>query len=331
MPPRVSVVMTVYNGERYLAEAIASVLGQTYADFELIIVDDGSTDGSRGIIEAYARRDPRIRLLPLADNQGMASARNRGIERARGQFIAFSDCDDICLPDRLRRQVKHLESNPDIGVLGCTMWAVDHKLRPLAENTAPLEHALIAWGLHFNPILPGGSSMIRSELLVDNGGYEEGRLYADDLELWSRLIEKTRFASLPDILMLYRRHPQAAGIGSRKRQQAEGLAVRKRMLERLWGEAPEETVNRFVRVPRRETDFSHPERMLLRADLTRLADAIVRAGWVQEDERTLLATAIDGALQRTMSRRQRWRDYLLNPRKHHVVIETKLRQILRLT
>ena len=331
MPPRVSVVMPVYNGERYLAEAIASVLGQTYADFELIVVDDGSSDGSRAIIEEYARRDTRVLPVLLPENQGMASARNRGIEGSGGEFVAFSDSDDICLPDRLRTQLIHLEGNPDIGVLGCTMWAVDHQLKPLAETRVPREHALIAWGLSFDPILPGGSCLIRRDLLVDNGCYEEGRLYADDLELWSRLMAKTRFANLPDILMFYRRHPAAAGIGSRKQQYAEGQAVRKRMLERLWGEAPEAILQRFARVRRRETDFSHSELTRLQDDLTRLADALVDAGWARADERSLLSSEIENTLRRSMTRRQRWRSYLLNPRKHHALIETKLRQMLRLT
>ena len=125
MPPKVSVVMPVYNDERYLAEAIASVLGQTYADFELIIVDDGSTDGSRAIIEEYALRDSRVVPILLPGNLGQSSARNRGIERAGGQYIAAMDGDDICLPDRLRRQVNFLDANPQVGVLGtnmCALW-----------------------------------------------------------------------------------------------------------------------------------------------------------------------------------------------------------------
>ena len=331
MPPRVSVVMPVYNGERYLAEAIASILGQTFADFEFIIVDDGSTDGSARIIEPYAERDGRIRTIFLNSNVGRASARNRGIEVASGEFVAGFDCDDIALPDRLRRQVEHLDDNPAIGVLGSTMWVVDQALRPLAEKSMPAQHALIAWGLFLHPILSGGSSMIRGELLDRVGAYDEGRLYADDLELWSRLIAITRFHNLPDILTLYRRHPAAAGIGSRKQQHAAGLAVRKRMLERLWGEAPEETLQSLVRIWRRETDFSNAEITRLRGDLTRLADALVDAGWVGADERTLLSAAIEGTMRQSMSRRQRWRSYLLNPRKHHVIIESKLRQMLRLT
>ena len=104
--------MPVYNGERYLAEAIASVLGQTYADFEFIIVDDGSTDGSAVIIGEFVERDSRIRFIRLERNLGQANARNAGIEATSGKYVAMMDCDDVCLPDRLRKQMNFLEAHP---------------------------------------------------------------------------------------------------------------------------------------------------------------------------------------------------------------------------
>ena len=116
--PLVSVIMPVYNGEKYLAEAIDSILVQTFTDFELLIVDDGSQDNSAEIIRSYVKRDSRIRFFQQEQNEGSANARNRGIANAKGEFIAAMDCDDVSLPERLQKQVDFLESHPEIGALG---------------------------------------------------------------------------------------------------------------------------------------------------------------------------------------------------------------------
>ena len=303
--------MPVYNGERYLAEAIASVLGQTYPDFELIIVDDGSTDGSAAIVEAYARRDSRVRFIPLRQNIGKSSARNRGIEAAGGPYIAGMDCDDICLPDRLRRQVDFLDANPDIGVVGTNMRVVDQELKFRFESKLPLEHAHIAWGLFFDTSVAGAYVMMRRRLLADVGGYEEGRVNCDDTELWTRLIQQTRFANLPDILMLYRRHPGASSVKDRELQRAEGAAVRRKALERLWGGMPPATADLFKRVWLRETNFRRGERNLLRAEMTRLIESFVDAGWVEADERAQLQSAMESELRRITPRRRHFWKRLL--------------------
>ena len=304
MPARVSVVMPVYNGERFLAEAIASVLGQTFADFELNIVDDGSTDGSRAIIEEYAHRDSRIVPVLLRDNQGKASARNRGIERASGQYIAAMDCDDICLPDRLRRQVNFLDTFHKIGAIGTNTCTIDQESRLQNASTYRTEHTQILFGLFFSISVAHPAIMIRRELLVQAGGYEEGRRICGDTELWTRLIQKTRFANLPDVLMLYRRHSQATSVKDRERQRAEGAAVRRNALERLWGDMPAATADLFTRVWLRETNFRRAERALLRAEMTRLIDSFVDAGWVEADERPLLQSAMASELQRIKPRRR---------------------------
>ncbi|MCY3864790.1 MAG: glycosyltransferase family 2 protein, partial [Chloroflexi bacterium] len=116
--PLVSVVMPVYNREIFVAEAIESILEQTFSDFEFVIVDDGSQDRSPEIIRQYERRDDRIRFLAFKQNKGKAAAKNFGIEAAQGQYIAGMDSDDVSLPQRLEKQVEFLRANPDIGVVG---------------------------------------------------------------------------------------------------------------------------------------------------------------------------------------------------------------------
>ena len=260
MSPQVSVVMPVYNGERYLAEAIASILGQTFADFEFIIVDDGSTDRSPEIVREYAQRDSRILSVFLEKNQGEASARNRGIERASGKYIAAMDSDDISLPDRLRLQLEFLNKNPTIGVLGGNVWVIDQDYKFLGQSKLPQEHPLIAWGLFFPPMISDASATVRRSILADVGGFEEGRRICDSSELWSRLFDKTQFANLHDIVRIYRRHPQALTIRQKDRHEEVRVDLLKRNLESLWGEAPDATVERLRRAPRNGSSASRKSR-----------------------------------------------------------------------
>ena len=170
---RVSVVMPVYNGERFLAAAIESVLSQTFSDFEFIIVDDGSRDGSARTIQDYAKRDSRIRVIEHRDNRGEASARNTGIAAATGDYIAGMDADDVSLPERLRRQAEFLDAHAEIGGVGVSARRVSEDLKPIQDYKLPASHALIAYD-----ILAGGPALIRStvmtrrDLLVESGGYD---------------------------------------------------------------------------------------------------------------------------------------------------------------
>ena len=138
--PQVSVIMPVYNGERFLGDAIESVLSQTFSDFEFIIVDDCSRDSSAEIATAFAKDDSRVRFLPLKENVGAAQARNSGGALARGAYLAGMDADDISLPERLRLQVRCLRDNPEIGVVGVCAQEVDEALALGTLLTMPQTH-----------------------------------------------------------------------------------------------------------------------------------------------------------------------------------------------
>ena len=264
------------------------------------------------IIREYAARDSRIHFIPLSRNQGRAWARNSGIAIATGKYFAMMDCDDVCLPDRLRKQVNYLEAHPEIDVLGFTLWLVDQDLKPLAGIPVPQEHPLIVWGLFFGANI-AHPVLLRREPLIAVGGYEETHTISDDTELWSRLIPNSRFANLPDILMLYRQHPAATSVKHRNRQRAESVGILKCMLEQLWGEAPEATLERFQKIRRRETGLANAELKLLRIEMTRLADSLVEAGWVRADERPLLTAEIERILLRAMPPYRRWWTRLREP------------------
>jgi glycosyltransferase involved in cell wall biosynthesis len=141
--PRISVVMSVYNGEKYLRQAIESILQQTYTDFEFIIIDDGSTDSSREIIQSYD--DKRIRLVINEQNIGLTKSLNKGIRLAKGEFIARMDADDISLPQRFEKQVAYLDSHPEVGVLGTYANIIDHRGKIINNIIFPTEHETILW------------------------------------------------------------------------------------------------------------------------------------------------------------------------------------------
>jgi glycosyltransferase involved in cell wall biosynthesis len=206
--PVVSVVMPVYNGERFLAEAVESVLGQTYADFELVAVDDASTDASGRILDGY--REPRVRVLRNSRNLGGAGSANRGIAEARGVYVARLDQDDVSLPERLAKQVAFLERHPDVALVGTWAQLIDGEGRPIGERRFATGSDELRDTLLRFCALVHSSVMFRRAPVVAAGGYGTGALgrHCRDYELWLRLSETMRLANLPEVLVKYRVHPE---------------------------------------------------------------------------------------------------------------------------
>lgn len=201
--PLVSVLMPVYNGECYLHKAVDSILTQTLSNFEFIIVEDGSTDSTWEILNSY--HDPRIRLIRNEVNIGLARSFNRGLEVARGEYIARMDADDLSFLDRLAIQVDYLEAHPQVGVLGSNVEIIDGCGEVLEILRVPSEDGALRWTLCFyNPIVHP-SVMIRRELVNKVGGYNENSLSCD-YDLWCRLSDLTRLANLQDVLLSLRKH-----------------------------------------------------------------------------------------------------------------------------
>jgi len=201
--PTVSVLIPIYNGLPYLDAAIASVLGQTFQDFEIIIINDGSTDDSASVVEKF--NDPRIRYFQQ-ENMGLSATLNRAISMAKGQYIARQDQDDICFPLRLQKQVAFLDSNPDIGMVGASaeIWVDNNRTERLLAH--PVDDVSLRMGLLFDNYFVHSSIMIRQSVLKKVGGYTEdlSRCPPEDYELWSRVVRTTKVANLPDVLMAYR-------------------------------------------------------------------------------------------------------------------------------
>jgi glycosyltransferase involved in cell wall biosynthesis len=203
MPPKVSVVMSVYNAGDFLREAVDSVLTQTFEDLEFIIIDDGSKDQSLQTLQEYT--DPRIRILTQA-NRGLIASLNRGILEARGRYIARMDADDRCEPDRLEIQVRYLDHHPDIALLGGSVATMDEQGNPLAPFVGfPLTHEEIWSSVGRRPwVFCHPAVMYRREAAIDVGMYHTGFSHAEDAEFFARLMTKYRAANLPEVLLNYR-------------------------------------------------------------------------------------------------------------------------------
>lgn len=198
--PVISVVMPVYNGEKYLREAIDSILNQTYTDFEFIILNDGSTDNTEKIILSYS--DPRILYIKNDVNAGIVKTLNRGIGLAKGAYIARMDCDDISVPCRFEKQVEFFRSHADIYV--CGTWI---KLFNSVERSFcyPTRHEDIKSGLLFNPCMAHSSLMIKKNVF-DYSRYDEKYDKIEDYALWLDLADNFKFANIPLFLLKYRIH-----------------------------------------------------------------------------------------------------------------------------
>ena len=205
MSPIVTVLMPVYNAENYLAEAIESILNQSWTDFEFLIINDSSTDRSREVIVSF--RDPRIRLVDNRTNIGVTRSLNLGLRLAKGELIARQDADDKSHPERLSRQKSFLDAHSKVVLLGTSARAVDADGKPLNLTLrSPLGPLAIRWTLMFNTAFIHTSVMFRRSIIWDQiGGYNESYYRTQDFELWSRIAREYAVENLPDILV-ERRH-----------------------------------------------------------------------------------------------------------------------------
>ena len=202
--PRVSVLMSVHNGMPWLGEAVESVLAQTWRDFELVIVDDGSTDGTADFLARLT--DPRVHLLTQA-RAGLTASLNRAVRESTGRLVGRMDADDMARPERLARQVEFLNAHPEVGLLGSgcrevtVSGAVVRTLRPPLDDAA-----LRARLIRVNPFIHS-SVVIRRDVLDRVGLYDERLAVAQDYDLWLRVARVTRMANLPDPLVTRRLRP----------------------------------------------------------------------------------------------------------------------------
>lgn len=204
---KLSVIMPVYNTERYLRKAIESVLNQTFKDFEFIIIDDCSTDSSLKIIEEYVRKDRRIRVLHNCCNLNVARSRNKGVKTARGKYIVQMDSDDVSFPERIKKQFRFMEDNPKVIVSGGAMELIDQNSKRLGIKRFYLKDQDIRKHIFFHCPFSHPATIIRKDLFNKAGAYNSRLNVASDYDLYFRLGRLGRFANLQDVIIQYRIHP----------------------------------------------------------------------------------------------------------------------------
>tara|TARA_R100000027_G_scaffold61041_3_gene52138 strand:- start:1407 stop:2405 length:999 start_codon:yes stop_codon:yes gene_type:complete len=235
MKPTVSILLPVYNGSKYLGAAIQSIVGQTYRDWELLVLDDGSTDESVSVARSFV--DERIRVLPNGENRGVAKTLNRGMSLAEGSLIARMDADDESMPDRLVRQVSFLQENEQVGLLGTNALSAE---TGEATFAVPLDHGKIRSNLLFNCSFLHPTVMWRAALFRENGLSYEETPTAEDYDLWERACGRITAANLPDQLLRYRNDPEVKVTAYVRQQKEGGRRVRERALRGLGLEPSDE-------------------------------------------------------------------------------------------
>ena len=227
--PKVSVLMPAYNSEKYIAEAIESIMSQTFKDFEFIIINDGSTDNTAKIVSKYAERDKRIKFIDNKKNQGLIAVLNQGLDLCSGEYIARMDSDDISMPTRFEKQVEYMDTNLDVGVLGTSIEQFG------ALNQIYIYKPVISYiDLIHGCNVAHPTVFIRRDILQKYGiRYKSEYVHAEDYNLWSQLIKVTKIHNLTSVLFKYRWHDSNISVLFSDTQNQTTARIRREMLEFL--------------------------------------------------------------------------------------------------
>jgi glycosyltransferase involved in cell wall biosynthesis len=202
--------MAVYNGEKYIADAINSILTQTYKNWELIVIDDGSTDQTSEIVESFNNK--KIKIITNEVNMGSSCSRNIAIAQAEGKYIAILDADDIALPKRLEIQRNYIEKNPNIGLIGCQSENIDDNGDVIPEQYVdlalpfPVESIYIKWKLLWTNVIGHSTAMFKKSIFNNVNGYNESIPFSADLDLWTSMVQITDVFQIPQVLVQIRHH-----------------------------------------------------------------------------------------------------------------------------
>jgi glycosyltransferase involved in cell wall biosynthesis len=207
-PPDLSIIMPVYNTVSYLGESVESVLSQSFTDFELIIIDDASTDGSAELLNNF--RDDRIKILTNTQNKGIVFSRNRGLNEAQGNFIAQFDSDDVARPDKFEKQIDFLKRNPDFGMVGSWVRMIDSEGKLIKQKwRLPAKPHLIPAIMLFRNYFVQ-STIVARHGAIPEGGYKTGYDVVEDYKMWIEIANKYKVWNLPEYLVNYRVHGSSA-------------------------------------------------------------------------------------------------------------------------
>lgn len=246
MKPDISVIMSVYNGETYLKEAIESVINQTFKNWELIVINDYSTDSTSKILAEFASTDERVKVYPNEVNLRLPTSLNKAISLSSGKYIARMDADDICLPDRLEKQYKFMEENPDVALSSCRFMTVKNGVYMSGGAGGRCDfEALKALLLVVNPILHPG--VIAKAEVMKEFNYDTTLTCTEDLELWTRMVmANKKIQILPECLLIYRLHDKQITSTTLERQHTEVLKIEQKYYDSLLREMDEEMQKFYI-------------------------------------------------------------------------------------
>lgn len=289
MTPRVTVLLAVRDGEPYLAEAIESVLGQTFTDFELLVVDDASGDGTPQLLASIV--DDRLRVLRNDANLGQVASLNRGLREARGAYIARVDHDDVCRADRLERQVAVLDATPGVAVVGSWATLVDDGGHVLGRVRQSIRDYVdfVYWNLVAWVLIPHPAAMFRRDVVLELGGYDEALGPSEDKDLWRKLaLARLEGRIVEDELIRYRLHAAQLSYVFEERQRLHDEQSHVAFLQALAGDAAvdAERLRRLLIADPRLFREEDPAAAL--RDLDLLLDAAAVSLRLSRDERTRL-------------------------------------------
>lgn len=207
MVPKVTVIVASYNNARFLPACLDSLLHQTFADFEVLVVDDCSTDNSLEIARTYSQRDPRIRVISTEQNQGVTHTKHLGLRSATGEYVAILDSDDIARPERLEMQVAWLDLHPETILVAGDYGVIDANGKTITRRKrVPGDDVAIRWWLTFGNCLIHSTVMFRRQPASDSGGYDRYYFHGEDLDLYGKLLRLGKFAAIPAVVSLWRSH-----------------------------------------------------------------------------------------------------------------------------
>lgn len=234
---KISVIMPVYNGEKFLKEAIDSILNQTFKDFEFIIINDGSTDNSKSIISGFD--DQRIKYYENESNLGIVETLNKAVELSNGIYIARQDQDDVSIPYRFEKQFEFMENNPEIAVSGSYISMFGSSQNVIWNY--PVLHEDILCNLLFSVVINHPTVMMRRSVILEND-FRYAPLFngAEDYDLWVRIAKRHKIANIPEVLLFYRIHPNQMAKTFSEKQVRLANSIRQRMLCELCDEISDE-------------------------------------------------------------------------------------------
>jgi glycosyltransferase involved in cell wall biosynthesis len=285
--PTVTVLMPVYNAEKYVGEAIESILNQTYRDFEFLIINDGSTDNSATVIQSY--KDERIRYVENGANLRLIATLNKGIELAGGKYIARMDADDISESNRLQTQVTFMTAHPEIGVCGSWFHSIGSGSNSLSKY--PTDDFNIRYAALYQCPFCHPTIMFRTPVMMQHGiKYSSEYPHAEDYELWLRMSRVTQMANIPESLLKYRQHDSSISKIESETQNRLNLRIRKHFFSEAGINVSDQDADLFRRLNYFDNSFSMQQLQQLSALMLSLLIASKATGYLNESElRALLS------------------------------------------